>query len=301
MCGIGGVMMFGAGRLNNVAVEFAKYATDVLLVENQVRGAHASGCAIFNKDGSYVCKNPLPANKFIASRDYAEFQQEVITKDTRVILVHTRYATQGKVTNNHNNHPIVADHVIGVHNGMIHNDDDLFKNHKLDRKAQVDSEVIFRMMDKFGGNKRLRLEGVKYVAEQLEGMFTTAFVNIHQTNVMYLVRKDNPVTLAIIKELGLILFASQSEYIKAAIDYACDMLFNSQYTFTVEYVTPKANTIYRFDTKQDIAEQFEQEPTKFDAKEHVYSSRRGWWDEWTDDEWEMYMGGRYGRGRTSTR
>lgn len=57
-------------------------------------------------------------------------------------ILHARFATKGSPDLNVNNHPIVRDGIVLVHNGHISNDDRLFARLKVDRVGQVDSEVI---------------------------------------------------------------------------------------------------------------------------------------------------------------
>ena len=67
------------------------------------------------------------------------------------IVGHCRQKTKGTERNNANNHPIVRDLIVGVHNGMIHNDDITFNNYKdaIKRNGEVDSEIIFALIEYF--------------------------------------------------------------------------------------------------------------------------------------------------------
>jgi len=67
---------------------------------------------------------------------------------TTTAIFHTRYATQGLASNNANNHPIIHGRVVGVHNGMIQNDNQLFRTNKMSRYAEVDSEAIFALLSR---------------------------------------------------------------------------------------------------------------------------------------------------------
>ena len=62
---------------------------------------------------------------------------------------YTRWRTRGNEFNNHNNHPIRAGIVLGTHNGTIFNADHLFRRLGLPRYAEVDNELIFRLVDRF--------------------------------------------------------------------------------------------------------------------------------------------------------
>ncbi len=64
-------------------------------------------------------------------------------------LVHVRDYTKGHPTVLANNHPIRHGCVVGIHNGIIVNDEEIFARHRLERaepEMTVDSEAIFALM-----------------------------------------------------------------------------------------------------------------------------------------------------------
>jgi asparagine synthetase B (glutamine-hydrolysing) len=65
------------------------------------------------------------------------------------VLLHVRDYTKGHPEVAANNHPIRHRGVVGVHNGVIENDDDLLRRHGISRadpEMTVDSEAIFALM-----------------------------------------------------------------------------------------------------------------------------------------------------------
>ena len=89
---------------------------------------------------------PLPASEFVTRHEYQSMLKK-IDANTTLILGHTRQSTKGDPAFPRNNHPLRARAVIGVHNGHINNDDELFARYHYPRKAHVDSEIIFRMLE----------------------------------------------------------------------------------------------------------------------------------------------------------
>ena len=70
--------------------------------------------------------------------------------DATEALVHVRDYTKGHPTILANNHPIRHGSVVGIHNGIIVNDEEIFARHGLERaepEMTVDSEAIFALMD----------------------------------------------------------------------------------------------------------------------------------------------------------
>jgi hypothetical protein len=101
------------------------------------RGKDATGVATVDFKGRWKNrKKDVAADVFLASRSG-------IGTNSQSVLIHTRAATQGRPENNLNNHPIVHGSIVGIHNGIVYNDDDLFKHFGWERNAQVDSEAIF--------------------------------------------------------------------------------------------------------------------------------------------------------------
>jgi glucosamine 6-phosphate synthetase-like amidotransferase/phosphosugar isomerase protein len=266
MCGIGGVLVYPKNR-SVEEMYFIKTLATEIMVENQARGTHSAGMAVFGKKGEFdLFKQPARASEIALSSVFNKFIDNKINESTNNILIHTRFATKGSIENNDNNHPIVTANVVGVHNGMIYNDDEIFEAEKLFRQGQVDSEVIFRLADEQG--KELTKNKIKKVAEIIAGMFTFALVSKGQTNKMFIVRNDNPITMVYIKELNIIAFASEKRFLESAIDNANTELWGEgAYISTTEctWMTPPKSVIYEFDTSVDNAlEQLDQDVTEFE-------------------------------------
>ncbi len=85
--------------------------------------------------------------------------------------MHVRDYTKGHPTIESNNHPIRHGAVVGVHNGIILNDEELFAEHGLTRAhpdMTVDSEAIFALVEE---------TDEVYALEQLYGSMATAWID----------------------------------------------------------------------------------------------------------------------------
>lgn len=85
-----------------------------------------------------VQKAPLTASLFTAKNSTA--------RQAPSAIVHTRQHTQGSPQFNVNNHPIRTGPIVGVHNGMVMNDGEIFRSLAdagVERQGLVDSEAIF--------------------------------------------------------------------------------------------------------------------------------------------------------------
>lgn len=291
MCGIGGLMLYPKMNRTSEELTFIKELVSHIAVENMARGTHATGVAVFGRKGHDVLKHNVSADEFTSYDTYFDFLDKNINNDTFNILIHTRMATKGSPTVNDNNHPIVSATAIGVHNGWVSNDDELFKSEGLYRLAQVDSEVIFRLADKELGNDR---ENVKNFAEKLSGVYAVAYARKDQPHILNYFRSTNPTTFAYIPQLNIVVYASVEKYVKDAIALVNTLMYSEiGYSINEEdirYFSPKSNSIMQFDvTENTPIQQLEQIVLPFKDKDdyyygYGYSSYGRSSSGWLDDE-----------------
>jgi glutamine phosphoribosylpyrophosphate amidotransferase len=77
------------------------------------------------------------------------------------LLLHVRDYTKGHPSIEANNHPVRHGRVVGVHNGIIENDEQLFERHGIERhlpEMSVDSEIIFALAERSRGRTARALE-----------------------------------------------------------------------------------------------------------------------------------------------
>ena len=96
--------------------------------------------------------------------------------------MHVRDYTKGHPKIEANNHPIRHGAVVGVHNGLIVNDDEIFGSRGWDRAQPdmtVDSEAIFALLDDSPGPETL---------EELYGAMATAWIDERRPDELFLAR-----------------------------------------------------------------------------------------------------------------
>jgi glucosamine 6-phosphate synthetase-like amidotransferase/phosphosugar isomerase protein len=99
------------------------------------------------------------------------------------VLVHVRDYTKGHPTVAANNHPIRHGAVVGIHNGIILNDDELLADHDCARREPgmtVDSEAIFAVA--------AHSEGDVEALEALRGSMATAWIDERREHSIYVAR-----------------------------------------------------------------------------------------------------------------
>jgi glutamine---fructose-6-phosphate transaminase (isomerizing) len=141
-------------------------ATRALLAGIAERGADSVGLA-YRGDASKVTvhKQRTGASEFL---DRIEVPQTATQ-----LLVHVRAHTKGHPRVLANNHPIRHGAVVGIHNGIITNDDELFATEGIARAAPsmtVDSELIFALAEQSRGD-------TAHALERLVGTMATAWLD----------------------------------------------------------------------------------------------------------------------------
>jgi glucosamine 6-phosphate synthetase-like amidotransferase/phosphosugar isomerase protein len=170
MCGIAGYCLSGSSSLERTL------AAQALLAGIAERGADAVGYAHRCPGG------PVEIHKQRSGAS-ALLDQVVLPASATEVLVHVRDYTKGHPRIEANNHPIRHGAVVGVHNGIIFNDDDLMDQHGFERAEPlmtVDSEAIFALAE--------AAEGAAAALEQLNGSMATAWIDERRPGTIFLAR-----------------------------------------------------------------------------------------------------------------
>ena len=176
MCGIMGYMCFGEKRPSK------EHITEMFSLL-ETRGRDASGFAFIENEQLVVQKAPIKSSLYVKSEDW----KKVILP--KIMILHTRAATQGSNKNNNNNHPLYSKSGLAlIHNGIIYNDKEIFGKNQ--RDGEVDSEAILAVLSSKGKGDK-----IKRVFDRLEGSFAFAVINKDEPEKLTLVKKDNPIDL----------------------------------------------------------------------------------------------------------
>src|SRR6186997_26573 len=170
MCGIAGYSLSPESSVKRTL------AAQALLAGIAERGADAVGYA-HRGSGSSVTVHKRRSGA-------TELLDEVhVPPAATQLLVHVRDYTKGHPTIEANNHPIRHGSVVGIHNGIIVNDEEILAQHAIQRAEPdmtVDSEAIFALME---------LTRSDHAAlEQLRGSMATAWIDERVEGRLYLAR-----------------------------------------------------------------------------------------------------------------
>src|SRR4051795_757265 len=171
MCGIAGYSVRPRSNVERTL------ATQSLLAAIAERGADAVGYAYRAPHETYatVVKQRTPASQLL--------DRIAVPDEATQLLVHVRDYTKGHPSINANNHPVRHGPVVGIHNGIITNDDELLAPHSCARaeaKMTVDSEAIFALAAHSRNDPR--------TLERLRGALATGWLDEREPNVVFVAR-----------------------------------------------------------------------------------------------------------------
>jgi glutamine---fructose-6-phosphate transaminase (isomerizing) len=169
MCGIAGYSLNAHSDLDRT------FSAQALLAGIAERGADAVGYA-FRSGGSVAVHKQRSGASALLDR-------VSVADDATQLLVHVRDYTKGLPTIEANNHPIRHGSVVGIHNGIITNDDDIFARHRFVRSEPdmtVDSAAIFALAE--------RADSRAEALEELRGSMAAAWMDERRADVLFLAR-----------------------------------------------------------------------------------------------------------------
>jgi glucosamine 6-phosphate synthetase-like amidotransferase/phosphosugar isomerase protein len=226
MCSIFGIGFYKGHGMNNEATITGIVSR--LFKEAEVGGKRAAGLSVMREKTGHVMRRPLSGSQLAATGEYLDFMMDSLGKDSEdnkllSIIGHCRWPTQGPPEENLNNHPQVCGNIIGVHNGVITNDHQLFKSFEkqITRQAEVDTEIIFQLIDHFADPSEpgiKTIDAIQKATPYLGGSYACGMQNTNHPYNLYLFRHSNPIQIRYYSELGVVLFATRMHFIKEAFD-----------------------------------------------------------------------------------
>lgn len=145
MCGIFGVSL-GDGYVGGT--EYVRRLVDELFILSESRGKEASGIALRERDEIIVFKSPLPGSALIRSGEYDRLFNRIDASGGPLqVLGHSRLVTNGVQLVNDNNQPVLRGGSVGVHNGIIVNTEELWRQSALKKLYDVDTEVFLALFE----------------------------------------------------------------------------------------------------------------------------------------------------------
>lgn len=184
MCGIFGVAAAKNGRLDPRSL---RRALSTLAHESQSRGKDSSGL-VFYDDSAQACrviKGAVKLGDLLRAREARRLLSDALGAWAEehdgasfAVMGHSRLVTNGTQLDDENNQPIVKDGLIGIHNGIIVNDDAIWEaNPDLQRQCKIDTEVMLAMLRKQLDMGHDSPAAIARTNRQIEGTVSTAILD----------------------------------------------------------------------------------------------------------------------------
>jgi glucosamine--fructose-6-phosphate aminotransferase (isomerizing) len=170
MCGIAGYSLHRSSPVSRTL------AAQALLAAIAERGADAVGYAHRGPESTLTVHKQRTGASALLDRIS-------IPDAATQVLLHVRDYTKGHPTIAANNHPVKHGPVVGVHNGIIVNDEEIFARHGFRRDAPrmtVDSEAILALAESTDSSAE--------ALEELTGSMATAWIDERRPDTLFAAR-----------------------------------------------------------------------------------------------------------------
>ena len=181
----------GAFVVNRVAPAATSGRTKIHVFKDRI-----SGETLANATGS----NQMIFNKMFCST-------------TSFAVGHVRASTSGSPSNNKNNHPLICDSMVGVHNGMISGWRGVMKKYSLTPNTECDSEAIFSILQskiKPNNPESIKMAVIE-MCENVDGWMTVLAVDSRYPTKLIMFRRGGPLCVKYNFQDKFLVFCSRED------------------------------------------------------------------------------------------
>lgn len=184
MCGIFG---FTAKNMEKKEINKLLKLIDNLYIFSESRGKESAGAAMYNpaNNNISVYKKAMAASRMIKTDGYHNYMKSALkgifneqnSEKNFAFIGHSRLVTNGSQNIGSNNQPVIKDNVVGVHNGIVININEMWDKITLSsREYEVDTEVMLSFVrQEFESTGSIKA-AISRTYGILKGMASTAFL-----------------------------------------------------------------------------------------------------------------------------
>ena len=212
MCGIFGVIATGKSKIQ---VRSLSLGITRAILESERRGKDSSGVLSVTDTEVVVAKSPNRAKFLVRSDEFKQVLQIAAVNfsenKTFAFFGHTRMATHGSADSQADNQPVIKDHQIALHNGIIINCDELFaQNSEMVRNYEVDTEAFVSLVAKYTKNGLSEYSAIEKAFAKCKGANTLVYFTL-RSQYLYLVTSNGSLYYVADSSRGIFLFASEKQ------------------------------------------------------------------------------------------
>jgi glutamine---fructose-6-phosphate transaminase (isomerizing) len=193
---------------------------------SESRGKESTGLAFRTPASLRVFKSSGRASRVVKSTPFRKFLRSAldeipadngVLKAPLAFLGHCRLVTNGHRSFEDNNQPVITANAVGVHNGIVVNDADLWERHgDMPHQTDVDSEVIFRLIDQEVDRSSSVPAAVSQAFSQISGVANIAMLRT-DTPTLELATNNGSLYFCRIAARNCVVFASEHYILRNAL------------------------------------------------------------------------------------
>lgn len=243
MCGIFGLIVHKDAGCDPA---FLKKSLTTLARLSESRGKDCSGLVFRNEAARelQILKGAVPLSYLLKRKEVSQQLDRMIASSchngaavqpcTFAVMGHSRLVTNGSQNSDDNNQPVVKDGVIGIHNGIIVNEDELWARHsEIQRTYEIDTEVMLALIRKYLRDDGDIATAVSKTVNEIFGTVAAAFF-VDDFNTFALATNNGSLYL-LTNENGLFAFASEEYFLKKM---AKKMHLDTYNNYRIRHVVP---------------------------------------------------------------
>ena len=222
MCGIFGLIVH---KDSDYAPPFIQKSLATLARLSESRGKDSSGLVFRNESERElrVFKGAVPLHYLLKRQEVTHYFARVVgatnhnrpagPQRTFSVMGHSRLVTNGSQLNDENNQPVVKNGVIGIHNGIIVNETELWLRHpEIQRTYKIDTEVMLALIRKYVGVYGNVATAVSKTITEIFGTVAAALF-LDNLNILA-IATNNGSLYTLTNEGGLFVFASEEYFLR---------------------------------------------------------------------------------------
>ena len=217
MCGIYGVLVKPQAKVTWPTLQ--RLLASLALLSTS-RGKEASGAAFLSGNSIYYTKEPISASKLLKSANYKKLldlgKQEFFSQNVQPVafMGHSRLVTNGSQYSHENNQPVNSNGILAIHNGIVTNVDELWKNHKnLTKQTQLDTEILLALISDHIKKSRQLEKSIRQTYSEMEGAASLALF-FSELDKIVLVTNTGSLYVIEAPEMGVLIFASEKYFLQ---------------------------------------------------------------------------------------
>jgi glutamine---fructose-6-phosphate transaminase (isomerizing) len=181
MCGIFGILLRHPAQIGSHSLSAA---IDTFFLLSESRGKEASGIAIHRGSRIQVYKSALPASALMRQAEYRRWLAQALAPDRPdmadeplALIGHSRLVTNGALEVHENNQPVIAHGLVGIHNGIVVNENELWHMcPEYSAMYGVDTEVLLALLRHHISNGIPLERAISAVFQKMRGSASVAIL-----------------------------------------------------------------------------------------------------------------------------